>query len=162
MLRKLFNKASDKLLDFALPRAIPGDREMQARVRHMINYHGYRKCFMASVVRKKDIFPRFSPNGTKVWDDDQNMQHRDGAPAIITPDGMEIWVQHGKNHREDGPAVVYPTAPEKNEWWLNGNPWPEGKKAAEDAVAEAYAQGATVLQGQLRVGQPLKIKKVVK
>jgi hypothetical protein len=127
-------------------------------MRHTIKYHGYRKCFMAAVVRKQELYPLFSPDGTKVWADDQKRTHRDGAPAVIKPDGTEIWVQHGKKHRGDGPAVTYPTAPEKNEWWLDGSPWPEGKRAAEDAVSEGYAQDATVLQGQLRVGQPLKLR----
>lgn len=33
--------------------------------------------------------------------------HRDGGPAIIYPNGNKHWFQNGLWHGEDGPAAIY-------------------------------------------------------
>jgi len=45
-------------------------------------------------------------------------QHREDGPAVIYPDGTVIWKIESKRHREDGPAVIYKDG--RKEWWLNG------------------------------------------
>jgi len=39
----------------------------------------------------------------------EGLLHREDGPAIIHPDGRQLWYLAGKLHREDGPAVVYPS-----------------------------------------------------
>jgi len=78
--------------------------------------------------------------------------HADNEPAIHlhhpVADG-EAWVQHGKLHREGGPAVVRPPRPNPKpnvpggkyearvveEWWINGNAYPP------DGPAVVYDDG---------------------
>lgn len=38
-------------------------------------------------------------------------------------DGYATWYRHGQRHREDGPAIVYPSG--DGEWYLNGTPLTE-------------------------------------
>ncbi len=38
--------------------------------------------------------------------DEHGKLHREDGPAVIEPDGTQEWYRHGKLHREDGPAVV--------------------------------------------------------
>lgn len=44
-------------------------------------------------------------------------QHRDVGPAVVYPDGDQFWYQHGEIHREDGPAIIYGYS--KMEWYLH-------------------------------------------
>ena len=57
------------------------------------------------------------PNGTQLWFINGNL-HREDGPARIFPDGQEEWYINGKLHREDGPAVIYPNG--RREWWVSG------------------------------------------
>jgi len=63
-------------------------------------------------------------DGTRVetWCDAAGQAHREGAAAIVKtfPNGTreELWFQHGKLHREDGPAVMH--ADGSQEYWING------------------------------------------
>jgi hypothetical protein len=36
---------------------------------------------------------------------------------MIRSDGFQAWWLHGKRHRVDGPAVIYPSG--RQEWWIN-------------------------------------------
>jgi hypothetical protein len=35
-------------------------------------------------------------------------QHRENGPAVIFASGSKYWCRHGKLHREDGPAEIWP------------------------------------------------------
>jgi hypothetical protein len=43
--------------------------------------------------------------------------HRIGGPAIIYPDGRQIWCKNGKRHRIDGPAVIFING--RKDWYEN-------------------------------------------
>ena len=58
------------------------------------------------------------PNGAREYSNSLGQLHRDEGPAIIYPSGTELWYQNGALHREDGPAVIW--ADGRKEWWLNG------------------------------------------
>ena len=47
------------------------------------------------------------PNGTEIWINKSRKHHRIGGPAIIHPDGTEIWYKDGKLHIEDAPEIIY-------------------------------------------------------
>ena len=42
------------------------------------------------------------------WTDLEGNYHRINKPALIYSDGTEYWYNHGKLHREDGPAIHGP------------------------------------------------------
>jgi hypothetical protein len=44
--------------------------------------------------------------------------HRDDGPAIEHADGNKCYYQHDKRHRDDGPAIE--SANGYKSWWLNG------------------------------------------
>lgn len=48
------------------------------------------------------------PNGDIVSVDEYGYLHNDEGPALITRFGVEEWWVHGKRHRTDGPAILYP------------------------------------------------------
>lgn len=56
----------------------------------------------------------YRPSSTEGW------THRDGGPAIIHPNGLEIYVQKDLVHRNinDGPAIIWPNV--LNAWMENG------------------------------------------
>lgn len=47
-------------------------------------------------------------DGTITWRDENNVPHREGdQPAVIYPDGSELWFIHGEYHRDgDKPAAI--------------------------------------------------------
>jgi len=57
-------------------------------------------------------------DGTRVWHDANGRPHRDNGPAVIDPDGTEIWMQHGLLHNEHGPAIKRPNGYEA--YWVKG------------------------------------------
>lgn len=85
--------------------------------------------------------------------------HKKGNPAVIKPDGAEMWYKNGKLHREDGPAVTYAGIAEHyyiddnlhredgpamtydtpdgshKEWWVNG------KLHRDDGPAQILSNG---------------------
>lgn len=65
---------------------------------------------------------RVFPNGTVCHYDEQGRRHCDGAPAAHNLDGSEVWAQHGKIHRVDGPAVrlVFADGYIEEQWWCCG------------------------------------------
>ncbi len=58
---------------------------------------------------------------------DQGELHREGSPAVITPNGSEFWYVNGKLHREDGPAATWVMGDDfKQEgFYLNGEDYDE-------------------------------------
>jgi len=44
--------------------------------------------------------------------------HREDGPAVEYPSGTKCWYLNGKYHREDGPAIE--DADGTREWYLNG------------------------------------------
>ena len=43
--------------------------------------------------------------------------HRTHGPAVLCPDGTEVWYRNGELHRTDGPAVAYADGYEL--WYLH-------------------------------------------
>lgn len=60
-------------------------------------------------------------------------EHREDGPAIIYPYGTMKWFQFGRLHREDGPAIVMSNG--QQEWYRNG------KRHRNDGPAIVYADG---------------------
>ena len=56
-------------------------------------------------------------DGTKQWFLNGE-RHREDGPAIEYPSGSKWWYLNGKYHREDGPAIEYPNG--EKQWYLNG------------------------------------------
>jgi hypothetical protein len=71
--------------------------------------------------------------GMEVWMKDSGERHREDGPAIIYPDGTEVWSKNGEKHRVDGPAWISPTGHE--EWFI------EGKRHREDGPAYISSRG---------------------
>ncbi len=65
--------------------------------------------------------------------DEHGKLHRDDGPARICPDGMRSWYQHGELHHDDGPAVAWPDGMQK--WYQHGN------LHREDGPAVIWANG---------------------
>jgi len=45
-------------------------------------------------------------------------EHREDGPAVIYPTGEQFWCKNGKLHREDGPAAIW--ADGTQEWFKDG------------------------------------------
>jgi hypothetical protein len=75
-------------------------------------------------------------------------RHRaDGEPAVYRPDGGLEWWENGERHRAAGPAIENPNG--SREWWVKGK-----KKTFEE-----FLEYQTVLQKQMTVQKPLKLRK---
>ncbi len=59
--------------------------------------------------------------------------HRDDGPALIRPDGTQVWYQHGKLHRDDGPAAIDVDGTQS--WWQHG------KRHRNNGPAMTWASG---------------------
>jgi hypothetical protein len=57
-------------------------------------------------------------DGTQQWFLNYNELHRLDGPALIKPDGTQVWYKNGKCHRVDGPAVESPGG--SLAWYYNG------------------------------------------
>ena len=58
-------------------------------------------------------------DGVVEWRTARRVLHRVGGPAVIRPGPkFEEWYQHGKLHREDGPAIIDYYGSQY--WFLNG------------------------------------------
>ena len=55
--------------------------------------------------------------------------HRIHGPAVIHPDGSEVWYRNGDLHRTDGPAVTYPSG--RQAWYVDGSWISEGDASNE-------------------------------
>ena len=67
--------------------------------------------------------------------------HKDGAPAVIKPNGDEIWFCHGHWHRLDGPAVLFNGSPG---WWIHGTEY-----TFEEYVSEAEWTDEQIIEWKL-------------
>lgn len=72
------------------------------------------------------------PDGTEVWYK-EGQRHREDGPALTNKDGYEIWYKGGELHRVDGPAVVKDD--DTQEWWV------AGQRHREDGPAVITANG---------------------
>ena len=71
-------------------------------------------------------------NGETHWYQN-GLLHREDGPAIEFPSGIKMWYRNGKGHRDDGPAIEY--ADGTKEWYRNG------KLHREDGPAKEFANG---------------------
>ena len=62
--------------------------------------------------------------------------HREDGPAVEYPSGFKAWYLDGNRHREDGPAIEYSDG--DNYWYLNG------KLHREDGPAVEWVEGRKV------------------
>lgn len=51
-------------------------------------------------------------------------------PASIRPDGSRYWFRHGRNHRADGPAILYANG--EAEWFFEGTSYGFGPDKPKD------------------------------
>ena len=61
--------------------------------------------------------PRIDQYGNKRWFNEHGQLHRTDGPALIYPDGDQLWYINGKLHRTDGPAAI--SADGHNAWYIN-------------------------------------------
>jgi hypothetical protein len=62
---------------------------------------------------------RFEAYGRTTWFR-FGREHREDGPAVIRDDGGTEWFRDGDLHREDDPAVTCSSGAEQ--WWINGMP----------------------------------------
>ena len=67
--------------------------------------------------RDNDLPAIIWPDGTEIWYRN-NLCHRDNGPAVIWSDGTQVWYRNGKRHRDNGPAVIRVSGTQ--EWYQNG------------------------------------------
>lgn len=83
--------------------------------------------------------PFMYADGSKAWflpGQTHRVHHRDGdKPALITANGDQVYMQHGKLHRERGPAFI--GADGKQEYYIHGELVSGEKAAAAAAVKNA-------------------------
>ncbi len=75
----------------------------------------------------------YCPRKTVEHKDEHGKLHRDDGPATIWPDGTQYWYQHGVPHRDDGPAITY--ADGARYWYRYG------ELHRDDGPAAIYASG---------------------
>ena len=73
-----------------------------------------------------------SADGTQSWYIN-GKQHREDGPAVICSNGTQFWCINGKIHRDGGPAIFYPYGIEY--WYKNDN------LHREDGPAVIYSDG---------------------
>lgn len=59
-----------------------------------------------------------SPAGSEYWYQNDQL-HRIGEPAVTLPGGGKQWWERNKLHREEGPAVILANQG-GFQWWING------------------------------------------
>jgi hypothetical protein len=58
----------------------------------------------------------------KIWRDTKGNFHRLNGPAFVHKNGDCSWYRHGQLHRDDGPAVEWPSDGTE-EWYKDGKPY---------------------------------------
>ena len=66
-----------------------------------------------------------SSQGTRRYFNNANQLHREDGPAIISPNGTKLWYQNDQCHRTDGPAIMWPDG--RKWWYLNDRPLTEAE-----------------------------------
>jgi hypothetical protein len=80
-------------------------------------------------------------------------RHREDGPAVEWPSGTRQWYLNDKRHREDGPAVQYANG--TPEWWLN-----DVKYTEEEFIKKtAKAKELTVAEIEELLGYSVKVVK---
>lgn len=87
--------------------------------------------------------PGFSSPETYFWMK-HGKQHRDDGPAVVSAGGRKEWWVNGERHRLDGPAVI--TADGRKEWWVNGKRHREHGPAMDegDGRAQWWVNGTRI------------------
>ncbi len=67
------------------------------------------------------------------YKDEDGHLHRDDGPALIMPDGMQVWYCHGERHRDDGPAAI---GLDGEQLWYQ-----HSKRHREDGPARTWPNG---------------------
>jgi len=67
---------------------------------------------------------------------EEGKQHREDGPAVISSWGDEYWWINGKLHREGGPAIIFSNG--RKEWWINGKLHREGGPAIETEITKHW------------------------
>ena len=71
----------------------------------------------AGKVHRDDGPAMIYPDGSQMWYKN-DLRHREDGPAVIRSDGYQAWYRNGNRHREDGPAMTNPNGEER--WFRNG------------------------------------------
>jgi hypothetical protein len=83
------------------------------------------------------------------WVDDQDRMHRIGGPAFENFCwNQDEWYEHGKKHREDGPAVDDWYTGDRDEFWYDGIEVTKSELKKIVEVKDRYAQ--SVIKGKYR------------
>ncbi|HCS22353.1 MAG TPA: hypothetical protein PLW48_01090 [Alphaproteobacteria bacterium] len=84
--------------------------------------------------REGDLPAATDPEGGKAYFI-HGVLHRGGdLPAIEAANGDRAWYENGQLSRAFGPAVTYADKTKKPEYWLDGKPMPDERRAAIDPV----------------------------
>ena len=72
----------------------------------------------------------------ELWKNYKGELHNENGPAVIGDD-IKKWYLHGKRHREDGPAKIWPNG--KLDWYINDwhfdfNRWKKWVKLSEEEL----------------------------
>ena len=88
------------------------------KYRTVVDRHGTRRYYNSAGVLHRNGGPAIeSPNRLNYWF--QNGQlHREDGPAIVDAGHSKVWIQNGRRHRTDGPAVEYTNG--RKMWYING------------------------------------------
>lgn len=79
-------------------------------------YYKYARLSKGEVPR---LFKRVFRNATYIYEDKARTRlHCAHGPAVIYPNGTQVWYSHGQIHRAYGPAVLYPNG--ETETWKRG------------------------------------------
>ena len=80
------------------------------------------------------------PDGGEVWLYHNTIHRDDGGPAVSYASGHKMWCRHGKRHRLDGPAVEHSDG--YKAWYIEGKQYrteKEWEKARCPSIEEAAA-----------------------
>ena len=83
-----------------------------------INYSYYTTWYVNGLAHRDDGEPATTfTDGTQMWYQHGKF-HREDGPAVIYADGTQMWYQQDQLHREDGPAVICADGSKK--WYIKG------------------------------------------
>jgi hypothetical protein len=91
-----------------------------------------------------DSTSSLAADGALEWKNQRGEFHRIGKPALIFPNGDVIWFVNDKLHRDDGPAVEYPSE-NKFEWYKDDEPY---EPSAHEIMAWKMKKNETSLLQQ--------------
>ena len=83
--------------------------------------------------------PRTRPDGVVEWLTPDGELHRKDGPAVIYPDGTEVWYSEGLLGRTDGPTITRPDGSE--EWYLPVARWGMSVPHRDGGPAKTHADG---------------------